>query len=222
MIANNTSAYDALKPQHRLWVDCYCRTWNQTLATMQSGFTQNYDSARTQGSVIFAMPNIQRALAERFAAIQMSTDELLARQATLARGTISPFIAEDGTVDLTSEDAKNNLHLIRRIRTRRRIESGEDNHEAETVDVDIEIHDPQRAIETLARVSGLLRDRQEQNITIDISAMTERVIGMLQAAQQRALASQVVDVTPGDAKGDDDAMTIDAEAEIDDNANDSE
>lgn len=124
------------------------------------------------------------------------------------RGTLAPFLVHrpDGRVevDLSTATAQDNLHLIKKVRQwKRRIR-----REVKSVDVDdgvsvgtvyeqehiirteIEIQDPQAAVDKLAKVHGLYRDEGMQvNIYLQQleQATDDEVRQKLEEARQRLL-----------------------------------
>jgi len=100
----------------------------------------------------------------------MPANEVLARLADMARGSHRPFIrvSDDGFVyfDFSDPEAQKNLHLIKKIKTKRerRIEGkGEEAEEWEGEWVEVELHDAQSALVTLAKYHRLLTESIDLN-----------------------------------------------------------
>ena len=96
---------------------------NQTRAYLRVHPNSKYNSARTKSSVIFAKGNIREEIERRLKTKAMSSSEVLARLGDMARATHQPFIRLDkyGFIyfDFSHPEALKNLHLIKKIKTKR-------------------------------------------------------------------------------------------------------
>lgn len=107
----------------------------------------------------------------------MSANEALARLTAQARGTLEPFVrvSRDGGIDfdLTSQQAIDHLHLIKKLRVKRRrtVQAGQ---EWESEIIEIELHDAQAALIQIGRHHRLFTDRVETNFpTLSIQGLEE-------------------------------------------------
>ncbi len=203
---------DRLTPRQRLFVNEYVLCLNATRAAIKAGYSA--DTARTIASALLTKIDIKAEVQLLMAARAMSRDEVLARIETQARGSLEPFLV-DGVIDLDTEQARDNLGLIKRIRQRvahgtRGVEEGEGGehkgtgaHEWEKIDTEIDLHDPQRALETLARVHKLVSDIDVSiDLSLDDGARADSIAGMM---------GQVIDVTPRVAAPEDSAQDTSAD-----------
>jgi hypothetical protein len=140
---------------------------NQTRAYLSVHPSTKYDSAKVEASKFFTRPNIKAEVARRLKEKTMSVDEVLARLGDMARASHQPFIkvADDGFIyfDFSHPDAKSNLHLIKKIKTKRerRLEGkGEDAQEWEGEWVEVELHDASAALRDLGRYYAIFTDKQ--------------------------------------------------------------
>lgn len=139
---------------------------NQTQGYLLVHPNSGYDSARTTASTLFAKPNIKAAVKKLLNDKAMSAEEALARISDIARGSHAPFIrfADDGFVyfDFSHPEAKNNLHLIKKIETKRerRIEGeGDEAEEWEGEWIKVELHDAYAANLTVLKYHGKLTEK---------------------------------------------------------------
>ena len=124
----------ALSGKQQIFVDEYLKTKNATRAAIAAGY-----SAKTACSIGWEnlrKPEIAKIISEHFAESAMGKEEVLARLADQARGTLAPFIRQsaDGEnigIDLSSDEAKSNLHLIKKISQRRTVRTKGDDEEVE-------------------------------------------------------------------------------------------
>lgn len=146
---------------------------NQTRAYLKLHPNCNYDSARVNASGIFAKANIRSEIERRLKGMAMSSDEAIARLGDMARASHKPFIRidKDGFIyfDFSDPEAQNNLHLIKKIKTKRerRIEGrGESAEEWEGEWVEVELHDASAALDKLLKVHGKYKD--EVNVSGEV------------------------------------------------------
>jgi len=158
-----------LSEKHKKFIEEYLISWNATTAYRATYPRASYDSARVLGSNLLANVNIQAEISARLKQRAMGADEVMARLAEQARASHAPFIRvdDDGFVyfDFSDEEAKNHLHLIKKIKSKRqRLVHGK-GEEAETWEgewVEVELHDPQKALELIGKHHSLFIDRDEK------------------------------------------------------------
>lgn len=170
------------------YFDC---NMNQTRAYLKVFPDAGYESARVEASKKFAKPNIAAEIKYRLEQDAMSVAEVVKRIGDMARASHEPFIkiADDGFVyfDFSHPDAKNNLHLIKKIETKRerRIEgSGESQEEWEGEWVKVELHDAAAALRDLGKYYKLFTDRVENSgyvIEFDWDDLTTEQVARLRA-----------------------------------------
>jgi len=157
-----------LSEKHQRFVDKYLACWNATEAYQSVYPKASYPSARANGSELLTKTNIRAEISERLKEQAMGGEEVLARLTDHARGDHRPFvrISEDGFVyfDFSNPEALEHLHLIKKIKTKRarRVEGkGEKKTEWEDEWVEVELHDPQHALELLGKANRLFVERRE-------------------------------------------------------------
>jgi len=82
-------ALDKLTPQQRKFVEGFCATFNATKAAEGAKYSKK--TARTTGSRLLTIVDIQKAVALTFQKAQMSPEEIVARWARLARAGLNDF-----------------------------------------------------------------------------------------------------------------------------------
>lgn len=129
---------------------------------------KKYDVARTSASKEFAKPNIKLEIRYRLQEATMSPLEILKRYTDIARGSMKSFvrIANDGFVyfDLSQPEAQANMHLIKKMETKRerKVEgTGENAEEWEGEWVKVELHDAPSALLQLGRHYSLFTDKTD-------------------------------------------------------------
>lgn len=168
------SALEKLTDKQRLWVEYYLGRahWNASEAARLAGYADpgqaGWENKKKQ--------EIQAAISERVALIAMSADEVLIRLAEHARGSFKPFLVEgnEGELwpDLTTQEAQENLHLLKKIKPKRRT-GGRDEDRWTEDEIELELHDPQAALVHLGRHHKLFTDKTEQSGTITIKTAAE-------------------------------------------------
>jgi phage terminase small subunit len=188
------SALASLRPKQRKFVLEYLDCLNAAEAARRAKYAER--SARQVGRENLTKPDIAEAVRLGMSLQAMPAEEILARLAQHARGSLEPFLRVNARGEFTGFDldASQPLHLLRRVtRTTRAYKDG-----STETSVQIEIHDPQAALRDLARAGGLFVERTQQEPVPDIDwdrvpedvqiAFLERRIGLAQvvAAQERA------------------------------------
>lgn len=149
----------------------YVIDWNATRAAISAGYSKR--SAKELGYETLTKPHIKAKIQELLKEKVMDRDEVLARLADQARGSHYPFIRidADGFVyfDFSDDEAKRHFHLIKKIKTKRNrqiVGKGENAKTWEGEWVEVELHDPQRALELIGKHFSLFVDRDDKGDVI--------------------------------------------------------
>ncbi len=155
--------------------EAFCRAyvvcWNGTRAAIDAGYSRK--TAAVIACENLKKPKILGRLKELMKEKIMSQEEVMARLADQARATHHPFIRvdSDGFVyfDFSDPEALKHLHLIKKIKTKRNRQviggskkKGEEPEVWEGEWVEVELHDPQRALELLGKHYSLFMDRDKE------------------------------------------------------------
>lgn len=134
-----------LSDKQRAFVEAYLANgFNAADAARQL----KYANPDRQGYRLLRNVEIAAAVREALAERAMPADEVLARIAEQARGTMEDFLNDAGDIDLAQARERRRLHLVK---SRSVTKEGER----------IELYSAQAALEILAKHHGLLVDRQE-------------------------------------------------------------
>lgn len=146
-----------LTTRQELFVEYYLQCWNGTKAAKLAGYSEK--SARETASELLAKPNIQSRVRARMAEVAMDSNEVLARLADHARGTMEDFLdPATVTIDLKQAADAGKLHLLKEVEyTIRR--DGKDDSETETVR--FKLHDAQAALVHIGKHLGLFKEKVE-------------------------------------------------------------
>lgn len=117
---------------------------------------------------------VRAEIKARFDAEIMTRDETMKRLSDIARGAMKIFI-RDGQIDLDSELAKENYHLIKKIRVQETIRPQKDNKPIVTITTDIETYDALTALTLIARHHALFSDTdrvaEQNNIQFNLTQL---------------------------------------------------
>lgn len=154
--------------KQRVFIEEYLRCWNASEAARRAGYKTK---ANVIGAELIALPSIKAVVEKRIDEMKMDTDEVLSRLASYARGSLEPFIRinDDGTTDFdfSHPDAKKNIHLIKKIKTKRKILVEGKGDEAESWEhewVEVELHDPVHCLELIGKHKRLF----EENVNLNL------------------------------------------------------
>jgi phage terminase small subunit len=153
------SEHDApsLTRKQRAFVEAYLRCWNGTEAALEAGYSEK--SARAIASENLTKPDILSVIEARLTEFHMSADEVLMRLTSIARGNLGDFLTIESygaKVDLTKAQEAAKLNLIKKLKVTKQ-------------GVEIELHDPLRALELLGKHYQLFADRLEINWRTEVA-----------------------------------------------------
>ena len=155
--------FAGLTLKQRRFVEEYCIDFNATKAAITAGYSA--DTARSIGCENLTKPDVKLAIQARVAKLSMSADEALIRMSQFARGSFKPFlhISENDviTVVLSSDEARENMHLVKKVRqTKRSI-----GDEVIDVTTEIELHDAKDAVAKVLQMHGKLVENKKVDLT---------------------------------------------------------
>jgi phage terminase small subunit len=161
-----------LTGKQQRFVDAYLSNgFNATKAALAAGYSER--SAQQIGSENLLKPVIAEFLQQRMAELAMPANEVLARLAEHARGDLGDFIAV-AYEDLATHEQSRLLKKVKRTVTVRRSRKGDD--ETETTKEELELYSAQAALETLARIHGLLKTDININVSIELVTKTVQAL----------------------------------------------
>lgn len=152
-----------LTDKQRVFVEEYLKCWNATEAARRAGYAGSNETLAVIGFENLRKPNIAKFIQKRISEKAMSADEVLLRLGEIARGSLKPFVKsrdDDIWPDLTTEEAQKSFYLLKKIKPKRRV-GGKPGGEWIETEVEIEIHDPVKALELLGRNHKLFTDKHE-------------------------------------------------------------
>ena len=136
---------EGLTPKQQAFVEAYLANgFNAADAARQL----KYANPDRQGYRLLRNVEIAAAVKQELAARAMPADEVLARLAEHARGTMADIHDDDGKIDLKRARERGKLHLIK-------------SHSVTKDGERIELYDAQAALALLGKHHGLFVERQE-------------------------------------------------------------
>lgn len=142
-----------LTDKQKRFVEQYCIHFNGARAAREAGYSENSDHEIAAQNL--SKLSIKTAISARLQELTMTADEATKRLTDMARGSIESFldIDEDGNavINLSTNDSKKNLTLIKKIKQTKRIIG-----DTGIVEVynEIELHDQKDAILNLLKLHG--------------------------------------------------------------------
>ncbi len=169
-----TGELPKLSAKHAEFLDNLIRLkFNATQAYKETYPRSTLESARRLGSLLLTNVDIQAHIKAHFDGLKLSQNEAETILADFARGDLGDFLDDMNIIDLKTAREKGITKLIKKIRQRTvtKIGKKDDDEDVEITDIEIELHDPQAAIDKILRVQGAYKDKSE-NTTIDLSKLT--------------------------------------------------
>jgi phage terminase small subunit len=170
--------------KQRVFIEEYLQCWNASEAARRAGYSKR--TANRIASNLLSKIDIQAEIQKRIDEKAMSADEVLLRLGDMARGDLGDFMdIQSMSFHLSLKKAKELglTHLIKKVKQRTTIRQKKDGDEEEEHWIELEIHDPQAALDKLARIRGLYKD------TLDVTSKGERLGETNQAIYDRAFST---------------------------------
>lgn len=143
---------DALSPQHRSFVEHYVRLrGNAKRAALAAGYTE--PTANDYSWSLRRRPDIKAAIDALMRESAISVDELKSILEGQARATIEPFLCEDGSLTVATDEARDALHTIQSAKHTRRVVTT-DTATIETDELSVKLHNAQAATIALLKIAG--------------------------------------------------------------------
>lgn len=162
----------SLKPYYRAFIDAYLGSaqLNSKQAVLDAGIETDPTMARVTGMRLIALPGVRREIDEIIRASTVTEEETLHLVSSQAKASMAYFLKKDGSIDLTTPQARANLHLIRELNvSEMQTNTGTKRRYA------IKLFDQQHALELMMRHYGLI-GQDGLNVQVDVhtaSAMLE-------------------------------------------------
>jgi len=172
-----------LTDKQEAFVSWYCKLLNATRAAERAGYTGNGHTLEQIGHENLSKPEIRAEIDRRLRANIPSADETLTLITSTATLDITPYLREDGTLDVQALAAAGHGRQIKGVKPGRE-------------GVEITLRDPDAATKMLARYHRLL----DRHMDVDLHTSTS-----LEAEDLATLAQQIV-VAQQNASNDDDAQ----------------
>lgn len=146
--------------KQRAFIDHYFACgMNATEAAKRAGYSER--TARQTGSENLSKPDIKAEIERIFLENTMPAGEVLTRLTEHARGDIGDMIDDNGNIDLKRARAAGKTRLIKRIKRTVSTHTDEQGNGKETFTDEIELHDPQKALQLLGKHYKLFIERIE-------------------------------------------------------------
>lgn len=152
-----------LTDKERAFIEAYCgpARLNRSKAARMAGYPAR--SAGAMGSRVYRRPRVKRAINRRLEREALESGEILRRMSDFADASVAPFLTVDSegetVVDLGSPGAKRAMHLVRKLKSRKKITRSRDGDEFVERTIDLEIHDAKDALVQIGRMRGMYTER---------------------------------------------------------------
>lgn len=151
----------ALTPKQQKFINEYFACgMNATEAAKRAGYSEH--TAYAIGWENLRKPEIKEVIEQRFKDMLPSSDEVLARLADHARGDIGELWDEaTGQIDWEKARENGKTALIKRIKHKTIITTDKDGEGTTITEDELELHDPQKALQLIGKHHKLFVDRTE-------------------------------------------------------------
>jgi phage terminase small subunit len=165
-------------PQELRWLNEYFLCWNATEAARRADY--KWPNKVGPAKKLKFADEINQRLEEN----TMEANEALSRLSDMARGDLADFANVEDLRDLAGHSKS---HVIKKIKkTVKHFKSGET-----ATYIEIELNDPQSALEKIGKHLGLWTDKVQHSGSIDVTGLTdeeriEQISALLDRARERA------------------------------------
>ncbi len=142
----------ALTPKERAFVIGYCQYRNAARAAREAGYSAK--SAKEIGYENLTKPHLLEVISALMEQYGMPVGECIGRMSAWGRGTMEPFLTRRGELTLTSAEAVENRHLLKKVRQRKIIRTTLEGEKIEEVLTEIELHDAKDAVDKMLQIHG--------------------------------------------------------------------
>lgn len=146
---------DRLTGKQERFVNEYIVCLNGTEAHKRAGYEGDDNVHAVEASRLLRNPKIIRAIGERTAQYAMSANEVLAQLTDIARNDIGDMLNSFGGIDVSEAMRRGKSNQIKRFKSKVTTITEKDGTEREIVETEIELHDRQAALNTLAKYHDL-------------------------------------------------------------------
>jgi len=134
-----------LNPKHKLFVDTWLtNNWNGTEAARTAGYTGTQASLGVTASRLLGDAKIKAYRDAKIKTLHLEADQILQRWAEMATGDLTKLLDRKGQPKL--KEARKKGWLIKKLK------------QSADGSIEIELYDAQRALDSLAKNLGLLKD----------------------------------------------------------------
>lgn len=149
------SAYDRLRPKHKVFVDHYLQSFNGSEAAREAGYAHPRQEAY---NLLHNHDGVREAIREQLEVLGATREEAMARVSLIARTSMDDFLDESGRVDIAKARTLGRLGAIRKMKFDR--ETG--------VITEVELYSALEANTTILKVTGALEGPQEADRVIEL------------------------------------------------------
>lgn len=142
-----------LSAKQKRFLEHYFVNWSAVKSAKLAGYTSK--DMGSSGSAIMSNARIASAIQVRLESLGVSANETLWRVGQIARGSM-PYFLVDGKIDLHSDTAKENYHLIKKVRSTTITRYSKEEDPIVTETIEIETYDALAALTLLAKHHRLL------------------------------------------------------------------
>jgi phage terminase small subunit len=176
-----------LTPREQAFISYYLIDPNATQAARLAGYSPK--TARQIGYENLTKPHIVAEIKRRRAtmldALQMDADEIVTRLTRHARGNLGAFLDDEGRFDLATARANGDLDTLKKLKITETVTT-ENDKPVTTRKIELELHDVQGALVTLAKRFNLFPNRVETNLAEELAKL-----GMTETDAVRELAQTI-------------------------------
>lgn len=161
-----------LTGKQKLFADAYVETLNGTEAARRAKYKGDDVTLASVGYENLRKPQIRAYIDNKFADQQLTANEVVSRLSSIASGSMADFLTDDHQLDLARAGERGKLHLIKKLRETRG--PNDDDGVPTWTKLEVELYAADAALERVARILGIDKQRIEHSGSIDVSKLSDK------------------------------------------------
>lgn len=140
----------------------FLTNFNRVEAARRAGYEGDYRTLAVTAHRLLKNAKVQKQIEARFDEYGMKSGEIIARITAIAQSDADDFLNEEGDIDIKRLRERGKTQLVKKVKKTKRTFKNRDGSTAFVEEtIELEFHDPQSALVTLAKHRKLLAERVE-------------------------------------------------------------
>lgn len=150
--------------KQQAFINAYLETMNGVEAAKRAGYKGAYTTLGSVANENLKKPKIKAEIERRMEVLTMPSAEVLKRLTDMARGDMTRYIAEDGSIDIDAMKADGVGYLLKKYKKTKRTTRSKFGNETDTEFTEVELYPADGALDKLMRYHSLYNDKMQMSM----------------------------------------------------------